>query len=390
MDRHPRQQPAVYSVTITGPFDSSGAGDTTSRRRIFTCRPDDRGTGAGCAKRIISTLTRRAYRRPVTDEDLKTPLAFYEQGYAEGGFETGMEMALRKILIAPEFLFRVEQDPPKPGRRLSHQRCRAGVAAFVLPLEQHSGRRTARCGGARETARLRRCSSSRCAACWPTRDPRRSSTTSPASGCISAISPRLCRTARMFPMFDDNLRQAFKQETELFFESVIRENRSVLDLLRADYTFLDERLAKHYGIGGRVRHAVQARDAAGRQRARRAAWTGQHSARDLLRQPHVAGAARQMGARKHHRHAAAGASAGRAAAEGSQKRGSRSDDARADGAAPRESGLLVVPHADGSDRAVDGELRRDRPLAHQRARTARRSTRRAACRTATRSKASPD
>ena len=120
MDRHPRQRPAVYSVTITGPFDSSGAGDTTSRRRVFTCHPTSAAQELGCAKRIISTLTRRAYRRPVTDEDLKTPLAFYEQGYAEGGFETGVETALRKILIAPEFLFRVEQDPSSlaGGRRL--------------------------------------------------------------------------------------------------------------------------------------------------------------------------------------------------------------------------------------------------------------------------------
>ena len=89
MDRHPRQQPAVYSVAVTGPFDSTGAGDTPSRRRIFTCRPASASQEAGCAKRIISALTRRAYRRPITDEDLKTPLAFYEQGRAEGGFETG-------------------------------------------------------------------------------------------------------------------------------------------------------------------------------------------------------------------------------------------------------------------------------------------------------------
>ena len=248
MDRHPRQRPAVYSITITGPFDSSGAGDTSSRRRIFTCRPSNASQEAACAKRIIATFTRRAYRRPVTDEDLKTPLAFYEQGYAEGGFETGIETALRKILIAPEFLFRVEQDPAAGSvYRVSDVELASRLSFFLwssIPddeLLDLAARAKLRDTKVLEQ-QVRRMLN----------DPKAAALVNNFGGQwlylrnLAAIVP----DARMFPTFDDNLRQAFRRETELFFDSVIRENRSVLDLLRADYTFLDERLAKHYGIPG--------------------------------------------------------------------------------------------------------------------------------------------
>jgi hypothetical protein len=292
MDRHPRPRPAVYSVTITGPFDPGTAGDTSSRRRIFTCRASSTAQESSCAKRIISTLTRRAYRRPVTDEDLKTPLMFYEQGRAEGGFEAGIETALQKILIAPEFLFRVEQDPPT---------VRLSAAARPNPASSGETRRSLGEGGKADTTVITapasvvsglsrtvvyRISDVELASrlsffLWSSipdeellglaargklhdskvleqqvrrllADPRSKSLVDNFGGQwlylrnLAAIVP----DARMFPVFDDNLRQAFKQETELFFESIIRENRSVLDLLRANYTFLDERLAKHYGIPG--------------------------------------------------------------------------------------------------------------------------------------------
>ncbi len=248
MDRHPRQRPAVYSVTITGPFDSSGAGDTTSRRRVFTCRPSSAAQELGCAKRIISTLTRRAYRRPVTDEDLKTPLAFYEQGYAEGGFETGVETALRKILIAPEFLFRVEQDPPGGVvYRITDVELASRLSFFLWSSIPDDELLDVAARGKLRDSKVLEQQVRRMLA-----DSRSASLVDNFGGQwlylrnLAALVP----DGRMFPMFDDNLRQAFKRETELFFESVIRENRSVLDLLKADYTFLDERLAKHYGIGG--------------------------------------------------------------------------------------------------------------------------------------------
>jgi len=248
MDRHPRQRPAVYSVTITGPFDSSGVGDTTSRRRIFSCRPATAAQELGCAKRIIATLTRRAYRRPVTDEDLKTPLAFYEQGHAEGGFETGVETALRKILIAPEFLFRVEQDPPGAAvYRISDVELASRLSFFLWSSIPDDELLDVAARGKLSDAKVLEQQVRRMLA-----DPRSASLVDNFGGQwlylrnLAALVP----DGRMFPMFDDNLRQGFKRETELFFESIIRENRSVLDLLRADYTFLDERLAKHYGIGG--------------------------------------------------------------------------------------------------------------------------------------------
>src|SRR5262249_23528506 len=108
MDRHPRVQPAVYSISVTGPFAATGAGETPSRKRIFVCRPLRASEEEGCARTIISTLARRAYRRPVSDEDIRMPLAFYKSAREEGDFDTGIEMALRAILTSTEFLIRIE------------------------------------------------------------------------------------------------------------------------------------------------------------------------------------------------------------------------------------------------------------------------------------------
>ncbi|HEY1339428.1 MAG TPA: DUF1587 domain-containing protein, partial [Bryobacteraceae bacterium] len=123
MDRHPRIQPAVYSLTVNGPFDSSGPGDTPSRRRLLICKPGGAGEEEVCAKRILSTVMRRAYRRPVTDGDLQAPMQFYREACKQDGFESGIEMGLRAVLVSPEFLFRVEQDPagvaPRSNYRIS-------------------------------------------------------------------------------------------------------------------------------------------------------------------------------------------------------------------------------------------------------------------------------
>src|SRR6185436_1840700 len=111
MDRHPRVQPALYSISVTGPFDPGAVTDTPSRKRLFVCRPANAAAEEGCAKRIVSTLARRAYRRAVTDADIQTPMAFYKEARAEGGFEAGIEMATRAVLASTEFLFRIERDP---------------------------------------------------------------------------------------------------------------------------------------------------------------------------------------------------------------------------------------------------------------------------------------
>ncbi len=136
----PKGLPHVLSVAISGPFNAAGAGETPSRERIFVCHPASARDELPCAKRIISTLAHRAYRRPVTDTDMETLLGFYQQGRNKGNFENGIEMALRRILSDPQFVYRFERDPASiaPDTMLSHQRYGAGVAPFVLPVEQHS------------------------------------------------------------------------------------------------------------------------------------------------------------------------------------------------------------------------------------------------------------
>ncbi len=250
-DRHPRQQPAVHSISISGPFNPSGAGDTPSRDRIFTCRPSAAADEADCAARIISTLARRAYRRPVSYGDIEMPLSFFERGRADGGFEAGIELALRALLTSPEFLFRIEEDPedaaPGTPYRLGDFALASRLSFFLwssIPDDELLDLAEAGKLGdpAVREAQVRRMLA----------DPRAETLTTNFAGQwlhlrnLETAAPNL----RRFPDFDDNLRQAFRRETELLFGSVVGEDRSILDLLQADYTFLNERLARHYGIPG--------------------------------------------------------------------------------------------------------------------------------------------
>ena len=243
--------PGLESVAIDGPYAVTGPGETASRDRIFVCQPDSAADEdeARCARTILSTLARRAFRRPVTDADLRPLLPFYETVRAEGGFEAGIQAALERILIDPEFLFRIERDPAgvAPGTvyRLSDLELASRLSFFLwssLPddelldvaasgalsdpgvLEQQVRRMLA---DGRATALVDNFVSQ-----WLTL--RR----------VGGITP----DPNLFPGFDENLREAFQRETELFVESQLREDRSVVDLLSADYTFLNERLARHYGI----------------------------------------------------------------------------------------------------------------------------------------------
>jgi len=248
-DRHPRIQPALYSVSITGPYQPKGPGETPSRRRIFVCRPSEPSQEESCAKRILATLMRRAYRRPVTEADLQVPLKFYKDARAEGGFETGIEMALRAVLVSPEFLFRVEQDPariaPKTAYRISDLELASRLSFFLWSSIPDDELLEAAIQGKLRTPALLERQVRRMLA-----DPRSRALVTNFAGQwlylrnLASATPDM----RLFPDFDDNLRRAFRQETELFFESILREDRSVLDLLRANYTFVNERLAKHYGI----------------------------------------------------------------------------------------------------------------------------------------------
>ncbi|HUQ95406.1 MAG TPA: DUF1592 domain-containing protein [Bryobacteraceae bacterium] len=249
MDRHPRIQPALYSISINGPYDPKGPGDTPSRRRIFVCHPSQPSAEEPCAKRILSSLMRAAYRRPVTDADLHAPLKFYQDARAEGGFETGIEMALRAVLVSPEFLFRVEQDPPglapNTAYRISDLELASRLSFFLWSSIPDTELLDAAVNGKLRQPAVFQQQVKRMLA-----DERSRALVSNFAEQwlylrnLSSANPDM----RLYPDFDDNLRQAFRQETELFFESILREDRSVLDLLKANYTFLNERLAKHYRI----------------------------------------------------------------------------------------------------------------------------------------------
>jgi mono/diheme cytochrome c family protein len=247
--RHPRIQPAIYSISIVGPYAAKGPGDTPSRRRIFVSRPASAAQEGRSARRILAALMRKAYRRPVTDVDLQGPIALYEKVRADAGFEAGIEMALSAVLVSPQFLFRVEHEPagvpPKTAYRISDLELASRLSFFLwssIPDEELLG--VAAGGKLHEPAvlegQVRRMLA----------DPRSRALVNNFAAQwlhlrnLEAITPDM----RLFPDFDDNLRQAFRQETELFFESILREDRSVLDLLRANHTFVNERLAKHYGI----------------------------------------------------------------------------------------------------------------------------------------------
>ena len=270
--RHPRIQPAIYSISVIGPYAASGPGDTPSRRRIFASRPlgpfeslkdipshvearQEQGGRANpdqedrSAKRIFARLMRRAYRRPVTDADLEGPFELYRTARAEAGFDAGIETALSAVLVSPQFLFRVELDPagipPNTIYRISDLELASRLSFFLwssIPDDELLD--VAVAGKLHEPAVLER-------------QVRRMLADDRSRALVSNFAAQWLRLRnldsitpdmRLFPDFDDNLRQAFRQETELFFDSILREDRSVLDLLHADYTFVNERLAKHYGI----------------------------------------------------------------------------------------------------------------------------------------------
>ena len=254
--RHPRQSPAILQVSIMGPFDAKENHETPSRQRIFTAMPEKSQSGITqpesvelAARKILSNLTRLAYRRSVTDADLKRPMDFFRVANEDDGFEAGIENALSAILVSPQFLFRKESTPEsvKPGSayELDDLELASRLSFFLwssIPDDELLG--VAERGELSDPEVLEKQTRRMLA------DPRSRSLVDNFANQwlylrnLNSITPN----ARLFPDFDDNLRQAFRRETELFFDSVLREDRSVTELLKADYTFLNERLAKHYQI----------------------------------------------------------------------------------------------------------------------------------------------
>jgi hypothetical protein len=242
--------PHVGQVWIEGPYDARGASDTASRQKIFVCRPAGANDEGACAERIISRLAKHAFRRPATPADQESLTKFYLGARNEGGsFDDGIEAALQRILADPEFVYRGEREPAgvgaDKGYRISDLALASRLSFFLWSsIPDDTLIDLAAQGKLKDPAVLEK--------------QVRRMLTDPKSQALIAnftgqwLNVRSLKTSEpvvnLFPDFDDNLRNAFQRETELFFDSIVHEDRSVLDLLTADYTFVNERLAKHYGI----------------------------------------------------------------------------------------------------------------------------------------------
>jgi len=246
-----KREPALDSVAILGPYDAVGPGTTTSRERLFVCHPSNQTEEGPCAERILATVARRAFRRPVTDRDLQVLLRFYEIGREENGFESGIQEALARLLVDPEFIFRLERPPAgtadDSNYRLSDVQLASRLSFFLwssIPDDELLD--LASRGQLSDPAVLERQVQRMLA------DERsRALVDSFASQWLELRNlPGVAPNPELFPEpeFDENLRDAFRRETELFVGSQLSDDRSVADLLTANYTYVNERLARHYGI----------------------------------------------------------------------------------------------------------------------------------------------
>ncbi len=241
--------PGVSDVWIKGPLTVAGAGHTANRERIFVCVPDQPSEEEPCARTILSTLARRAYRRPVSDHDVSTLMSLYTEGRAEGHFEAGIQRGVRGILANPNFLFRIEKDPddlpPNQVYQISDLELASRLSFFLWSSIPDDALLDLATGGRLHQPGVMQAQVRRMLA-----DERASALTSSfAAQWLWVRNLDAAMTSDpIFPNFDEALRRAFRIEIEMFFDSIIREDRGVLDLLDTDYTFVNERLAKHYGI----------------------------------------------------------------------------------------------------------------------------------------------
>jgi hypothetical protein len=244
--------PAVLNMGIVGPYNATGRGDTPSREKIFVCRPANSSEESKCAQKILANLSRRAYRRPVTDADVRPLLALYQNARGKGDFDYGIERAIQGVLVAADFLFRVETDPPVSAKRNPNHRISDVELGSRLSFFLWSSVPDDTLLDLAEQAKLSNPKVLEQQVERMLDDPRSSAFVNNFAGQWLQI--RNLATVKPDPVvfadFDESLRYSMQRETELFFESILRENRSVLDLLTANYTFLNERLATHYGVPG--------------------------------------------------------------------------------------------------------------------------------------------
>jgi hypothetical protein len=239
----------IEVVIVNGPFNPTGRGETESRRKIFVCYPANASEEMPCAKKILTTLARRAFRRPVTTADITPLLAFYAEARKTGDFDSGIQSALEALLVAPDFLFRIERDPRQQSRiyRLNDFELAARLSFFLWSSIPDDELLT--------LAEQKKLSD----ATVLQQQVQRMLDDAKSQAFVNNFGGQWLHLRNLdtstpdpelFPTFDEGLRRAFRQETELFFASILRENRSVLDLLDANYSFLNQRLAEHYGIAG--------------------------------------------------------------------------------------------------------------------------------------------
>jgi hypothetical protein len=243
--------PVVGLLRIKGPFMATRPEDSPAMRKLFTCRPANATLEATCAKQILSTLTRRAYRRLTSDQDLESVMSFYEEGRRNGSFEDGIEMALRRVLTSPQFIVRTEDQPANLANgqtyRIGDMELASRLSFFLwssIPDDEllnvaSQGRLSNPTVLEQQVRRM-------------LADKRSKSLVDNFGQQFLFLRnlPDTSPDGKFYPNWDDELRKGFQQETALLFESIIREDRNVVDLLTADYTFLNERLARHYGIAG--------------------------------------------------------------------------------------------------------------------------------------------
>ena len=356
----------VQALTIEGPYEGAVPEDTPSRRTIFVCDPATATEEDACAERIVTRLARLAYRRPPAERDIETLLAFFRNGRAKAGgsFDAGIQLALERLLVDPDFLLRVHEDPPgaEPEQvyALGDLELASRLSFFLwssIPDEELLD--VAERGTLTDPPVLRRQVRRMLA------DPR-------SEALVSNFAAQWLHLRNLddvkaepsiYPEFDQDLVDAFRQETALFIASTIEENRSVLDLLGADYTYLNEPAGAALRHPRGLREPIPARDAARPGAAGRAAGPCLAAVADIVSAPHLARPARAVASRSDLRGAAAGSSARRAPVAGARRERRTGGDARAPGAASAQSRVCELSPGHRSAGLHAGALRRHREVA---------------------------